>query len=86
MDNFFKTSNNDIPIIANKNLKYTSKRSKQYKRCKRMEIGTKLVRVSNKTHRDLDKLRGKGVSYDKVIRRLLTAHEAKLRINDQNED
>ena len=50
-----------------------------------LTIGTKLVRVSNKTHSRLDKLRNKGDSYDKVIVKLLDASskEAKLRISEE---
>jgi len=47
-----------------------------------LTIGTKLVRVQNKTHHDLNKLRGKDESYDKVIRKLLSAYEASLRISE----
>ena len=65
------------------------KLSKQGKRCKHMDISgakaTMLVRVSNKTHSRLDKLRAKGESYDKVIIKLLDASikEAKLRIDEK---
>ena len=46
--------------------------------------GTKLVRVTNNTHGELDTLRGKGDSFNTVVVMLLKSYkEAKLRIDEK---